>query len=70
MSPEELEAMEASIPDWKKGALVVGENEEAPQEEKKGMFSKLKNKISGTESAKKFQESEEYEKIKEMRSNY
>jgi len=25
MTPEELEALESSIPDWKKGALVVTE---------------------------------------------
>ena len=28
MSPEEIEQMENSIPEWKRGALVVGDQEE------------------------------------------
>ena len=52
MSPEELEEYEKSIPEWKKGALVV-QNKEAA-EEKKGMYGKLKEKVGNTSAAKKF----------------
>ena len=67
LTPEEREAMEAQIPEWKRGALVA--TEAVQQEEKKkgilGRFSsKVKGKINETEAAKKFQESEEYEKLK------
>ena len=58
MSPEEIEAMEASIPEWKRNALVLGDQKE-PTEEKKGVFGKLKSKINETDAAKKFYESEE-----------
>lgn len=58
MTPEEIEEMEKSIPEWKRGALVVGE--EAPQEEKKGVFGRLKQKVTSSEKASKFYESEEY----------
>jgi len=65
MTPEEIEAMEASVPEWKRGALVV--TDEGQQEEKKGIFGRIKSKVSGkissTEAAKKFYESEDYEKI-------
>jgi hypothetical protein len=30
MTPEELEELEKSIPEWKKGALVLQGEEEAP----------------------------------------
>jgi hypothetical protein len=72
MTPEELEAMEANTPEWKRGALVVSDKNE--EEEYKGAFGKfkdnIKGKISKTEAAARFKESEEYKKIKEMRSNY
>lgn len=44
MTPEELEAMEANTPEWKRGALVVSENTE---EERKGIFGRAKDNISG-----------------------
>ena len=53
MTPEELEEYEKSIPDWKRGALTVTEQE--VQEEKKGMFSRFRSqvkiKVKGTEAA-------------------
>lgn len=71
MSPEELAAMEESIPEWKRNALVVGDNDEE-DEVKPGMFKRMKtaagDKISNTEAAQKFYESEEYKKIKEVRA--
>lgn len=71
MTPEELEAMEANTPEWKRGALVV--SDKAP-EEKKGMFGRVKENIAGkiskTEAAENFKKSEEYEKLKEVRSNW
>lgn len=72
MTPEEIEAMEAATPEWKRGALVVTDAE--VEEDKPGMFGRLKNKVQSkvmnTEAGKKFQDSEEYEKLKEMRANY
>jgi len=69
MSPEEIEAMEASIPEWKKGALVVNEDE-GVKDEKKGVFGSLKSKINETDAAKKFYESDEGQKLKDARDNY
>jgi hypothetical protein len=43
MTPEEIEAMEASIPEWKKNALVAVEEESKP--EKEGVFKNLKSKL-------------------------
>ena len=67
MSPEELDAYMESIPEWKRGALVVTEQEKE-QEAKKGLFGKLKSKASErfneTDFAKDFKQSEEYEKLK------
>jgi len=68
MTPEELEEYEKSIPEWKKGALVA--TGETVKEEKKGVFGKLKDRIGSTEAGKKFIDSEEYEKLKDVRSNY
>jgi hypothetical protein len=58
MSPEEIEAMEASIPEWKRNALVVGDDE-VKTEEARGILGKLKSKVNETEAAKKFYESDE-----------
>lgn len=73
MTQEERDAMEAAIPEWKRGALVVTEPEAAEKKEA-GLLRSMKNKVSEkigrTEAAKKFQESEEYSKIREMRANY
>jgi hypothetical protein len=68
MTPEEIEEMEKSIPEWKRNALVM--TGEEVKEEKKGVFSKIKGKLSSTEAAKNFQQSEEYEKLKEARSDF
>lgn len=69
LSPEELERLEGEIPEWKRGAVVM--TEEAPSEEKPGLFrrakSRLFSKVSDTKLAKSFKESEEYKKIEEMR---
>ena len=52
MTPEEIEELENSIPDWKKGAVVV--TDEAVTEEKQGLFGKvgstIKQKIYKTSS--------------------
>jgi hypothetical protein len=52
MTPEEIEEMEASIPEWKRNALVM--TGEETKEEKKGVFGKLKGKLGQTEAAKNF----------------
>ena len=68
MTPEELEEYEKSIPDWKKGALVA--TGEPVEEGKKGVFGRLGNKLGSTEAGKKFMDSDEYQKIKDARSQY
>jgi hypothetical protein len=61
MTPEEIEAMEASIPEWKRNAIVM--TGDPVTEDKPGMFGKLKGKISDTDAAKKFKDSEEYDRL-------
>lgn len=72
LTPEELEEIEKSIPEWKKGALVV--SEEAAEEERRGLLGRfsdnVKHRFGQTEAGKKFYESEDYEKMKEVRANY
>jgi hypothetical protein len=57
MTPEELEAYMETIPEWKRGALVVQNNIEQ-DEELKGVFGRIRAKIgstlSETEAAKSF----------------
>lgn len=45
MTPEELDAYMESIPEWKRGALVVDENQEEADEEKPGIFGRMKNRV-------------------------
>ena len=68
MTPEEMEEYENSIPEWKKGALTVSDT--ATEEEKKGMFGRLGDRINDTGAGKKFFESDEYQRIKEARGSY
>lgn len=74
LSPEELEAYMESIPEWKRGALVVTEPGEEEQEVQ-GIFKKIRSKISGkiqdTSLVKSFKEDEnvqwarkEYQQVK------
>jgi len=59
MDPEELEAYYESIPEWKRGALVVQENGEEDVKVK-GLLGRIKDKVSG-----KIQETETYQTAKE-----
>ena len=68
MTPEEIEAMEQAIPEWKRNAVVL--SDQATEEEKKGMLSGIKNKFGETKMAKDFKKSEEYSKLREARTNY
>lgn len=65
MTPEELEELENSIPDWKKGAVVV--TDQAATEEKKGLFSRvgrgLTSKLYKSSKYQDFQKSDEFKKI-------
>ena len=69
LSAEELEKIEGAIPDWKKGAVVM--TDQPQQEEKPGLFKRLRNKVSSriseTEAMKNFKETDDYKKIDEMR---
>lgn len=70
MSQEELDAMEADIPEWKRGALVVASDDEEEQE-KPGYFSRVRSaaadRINQTEAAQNFYKSDEFAKIEDMR---
>ena len=68
LSPEELEELEKSIPEWKRNALVL-QGEEI-KEEKPGVFGRLKDRIKSTDAAKNFKESEEYEKLSAARNEF
>ena len=47
MTAEEIEEMEKLIPEWKRNAVVMTEGETV-KEEKKGLYSRFKGKISST----------------------
>lgn len=53
---EYIEQMQEKIPEWKRGAVVISENQE--ETEKKGLFGKVtgkvKEKIKSTEAAQQF----------------
>jgi len=72
LSPEEIEEMEKSIPEWKRNALVT--TDEAVIEEKIGLFKRLKvnakSKFNETEFAQNYYESEDYKKIEEARDEF
>lgn len=68
MTPEELEEYEKSIPEWKRNAIVLTGDE--VREEKPGIFGKMKQKIGQTDAAKKFKDSEEYEKLAAARQDF
>ena len=68
MTPEEIAAMEESIPEWKRNALVIASDDEEEEEKReRGIFGKMKAKVGervgNTEAAQKFYQSEEYKKI-------
>ena len=71
MTPEEIAAMEEEIPEWKRNALVVSNDDEGEVQKKKGMIGRMKakigDKINETEAAQNFYQSEEYKKIEDMR---
>ena len=71
MTPEEIAAMEEHIPEWKRNALVVGNDDEEEQEKKRGYIGRMKAKVGAkineTEAAQNFYQSEEYKKIEDMR---
>ena len=46
MTPEELDAYWESIPEWKRGALVVQDAEGEVVEEAEGVFKRLRSKVS------------------------
>jgi hypothetical protein len=68
MTPEEIEEMEKNIPEWKRNALVLADDE--VKEEKAGILKGLKNRISNTDAAKTLKESEEYDKLQAARNDF
>lgn len=66
MTPEEIEALQAEVPERLRGQLVIQSDDEQ-EEAKPGMFGRLKEKVSSTEAAQNFYKSDEYKKIEDMR---
>jgi hypothetical protein len=66
MTPEELEAYMETIPEWKRGALVV-QNNQQDDKEVQSVFKKIRAKISGkileTEAAQNFKQSDAFQDI-------
>ncbi len=73
MTAEEIAAMEESIPEWKRNAIVIASDDE-DEEKHRGVFGRAKdrvsNKINSTEAAQKFYDSEEYKKVEDYRKEY
>lgn len=72
MTPEEIAEMEESVPEWKRNALVIASDDEGDDlPKKRGYIGRMKGaigeKLSETEAAQKFYESEEYKKIQDYR---
>ena len=71
MTPEEIAAMEESIPEWKRNALVIASDDEEEEKQKRGIIGRMKgrigDKLNETEAAQNFYGSEEYKKIENMR---
>jgi hypothetical protein len=74
MSQEEIDAYMESIPEWKRGALVVAQTEEEQIEQQKGIFGRAKDRVSKrineSETVQKFKESEDFEKIRKLQAEY
>ena len=73
MTPEEIAEMEQSIPEWKRNAIVIASDDEE-EERHRGVIGRMKDrvgeKISSTEAAQKFYESDEYKKVEDYRKEY
>lgn len=72
LTPEEIEEMEKSIPEWKRNALVTTDQEVV--EEKLSTYMRMKQKakqsFDKTKFAEEYYESEEYKKLQETRAHY
>eukprot|EP00347_Sterkiella_histriomuscorum_P003414 403364389 len=60
------------IPEWKRGSIVLSDQQEP--EKKKGIFrrmtGKVADKIKQTDTAKQFQESEQYKQLQSIQNQY
>ena len=74
MTQEELDAYMETIPEWKRGALVIAQTEEEQKEQAKGVFrrakDKLSTKINESGPVQRFKESDEYDKLSKLREEY
>ena len=72
LTPEEIEEMEKSIPEWKRNALVTTDSQVV--EEKLSMYQRMKQKskeqFDKSSFAQEYYQSEEYKKLQETRQNY
>ena len=64
--------MEASIPEWKRNAVVIADDEEEEEKKAPGLLRRARmavgEKISETEAAQKFYGSDEYAQLKKLRT--
>ena len=73
MTQEEIDAIQEQIPEWKRNAVVLQEDE--PEEEKaKGIFGRAKaaagDRIRSTTAVQNMMQSEEYKQLKDLREDY
>lgn len=66
MTPEEIEALQAEVPERLQGQLILQSDDEE-EKVKPGYYGKLKEKISSTEAAQNFYKSDEFKKIEDLR---
>lgn len=66
---EHIDALYEEIPEWKRGAVVM--TDQQASEEKPGLLSrvsgKVKSKITQTKAAQDFMESEQYKNLEKIR---
>lgn len=66
-TPEEIEQMQEEIPEWKRTAVTMVDEDKVQEEHAgyiKKLYRKVSTKVSDTSVAKKIMESEEYKEIK------
>lgn len=73
LTAEEIDAIQDEIPEWKRAAVTIVDNQ-AAVEEKKGFLSrqmgKISNKLGDTKVAKDFKETEEYKELQKQRLEF
>jgi hypothetical protein len=63
---EHIENLQEQIPEWKRGAITVTDQEAV--EEKPGLFKRISGKLASTKAAQDFMETEQYKNLEKMRA--